>query len=114
MVPLINISSPFDIPFASLSIADQHNIEHVAPVKREVISYMVSDYPRLENSNQFNLLYSFANYKEIAFSKNQQHVISIASKLFQNSVELNSDELNVLAYTMKRTRKTVSTLPGRK
>ena len=100
--------------FDCLSMANSHQIEYVDQKSDDVIYYMISNYPRVENLNQFSFVYQYTLPKEISFAQNQQYIIGIASEMFKNSVELSNDELSILEYTIKRTRRLTPTLPGRK
>jgi glutathione synthase/RimK-type ligase-like ATP-grasp enzyme len=79
-----------------------------------LVDYMVTLYPRNENSNTFPFVYGLFESKNVAFGNNQEVILNIANKLFSESLPLNSFEQLTLNMTFKKSIKTKPTLSGRK
>lgn len=106
-----------DLPHIDRNIFDcisMQNQIHVPVSKVKVLDYMITDYPRNENRNDFPFVFGFFEPKEISFSKNQDVVINVSNLMFQNSIFLTDFEQRVLNETFHRGLKTQPTLSGRK
>lgn len=79
-----------------------------------VLDYMVTVYPRSENTLNTSFVYGLFEIKDIAFSKNQSSIINTANALFSNSQPIGDIESYVLNKTYTRLLKATPTLPGRK
>lgn len=80
----------------------------------DLIDYMVTVYPRNENVLSFDFVYGLFQYNQLAFSHNQDTIVSIASDLFVDSEPLGAFESSVLNKTLERLSKSRPTLLGRK
>ncbi len=106
-----------DIPQQDLNIFDYISIKNkiFIPAKEsDLIDYMVTVYPRNEYRNDFPFVYGLFESKDMAFAKNQDVIINIASVMFAESFPLNEFEQKVLNNTFNRSIKAYPTLPGRK
>ena len=105
-----------DIPQQNVNIFDciSTNNQIFIPEKKSVIiDYLVSVYPRNDNLNDFSFVYGLFETKDVAFSRNQDVILNLATLMFSGSVPLDDFEQKVLNKTFERTLKTRYTLPRR-
>ena len=106
-----------EIPQIERNMFDCISMQNQIPItvpKARVLDYMITEYPRNENKNDFPFVFGFFQSKEISFSKNQDVVINISNLMFQNSIFLSDFEQKVLNETFHRGLKSRPTLTGRK
>lgn len=113
MIPIILT----DFPESNNNLFDCISLKNEIVIQKqttELLDYMVTVYPRNEQIDNFNFVYSLLDYKPVAFSPNQKSVIEFANEMFSKSELLGDFESGVLASTIKRLTKTTPTLSGRK
>ena len=101
----------------STDLFDCVSIKHEAKIiqrNMEVLDYMLTVYPRSENTHNAGFVYGLFEIREIAFSQNQSSIINIANELFSESQLIGGVESYVMNKTYTRLLKATPTLPGRK
>lgn len=79
-----------------------------------MLDYMVTEYPRLEATNNYTFVYGLFECESLAFSNTQDIIVTVAKELFTDSLPLNDYEQNVLYMTLRKSIKQQATLAGRK
>lgn len=106
-----------DIPQNNQNLFDYVSISYETKVKSnttEILDYMLTIYPRNENTRTFNFVHGIFDKSYVAFAENQSDIIDIAGKLFSNSESLQKFESDILNKTFNRLIKSSPTLSGRK
>lgn len=110
---------PFPIDYSQLNgnlfdcISTKQEYIAKAPIDNNPLDYMVTTYPRCEDLNAFGFVYHLFHFEPVAFSSNQDIIISTANKVFSNSEKLGEIETSILNNTFRRVMKSTPTLSGR-
>lgn len=107
-----------DMPSPELSILNCISVETVCKIsEREIkhVDYLLSEFPRLENSILFSFISNNEFNKEtFLFPKNQDNTTILSQQLFDGATSLTSLENEALEIALRKSIKHVPTLKGRK
>lgn len=100
MLPILTDLSQFS---NSLFDCISNKTEYVVKATNtELIDYMVTVYPRNDNVSPFDFVYGLFDYNPVAFSNNQDAIVSISSEMFAEAEPLGVFESKVLDKTLRR------------
>ena len=106
-----------DMPQHDLNMFDCISLQreiYVPAREVPVIDYLVSVFPRNENTNPFSFVYGLFQPKNKAIANNQDAILNIANIIFSDASPLDNFEQSVLNDTFKKSIKDKPTLSGRK
>lgn len=107
-----------DLPQPDINVFDCITIEHsrYIPLKEHpsLINYLITDYPRNDNTQGNSFVYGLFESSDRAFALNQEDIISLAREIFSDSDTLTSLEQEAINNVFKKNLKREPTLKGRK
>lgn len=91
---------------------EQHQVYYK---EAELVNYFVTEYPRFQNNdlNKISFAYSYFVENNIAFSVNQDKLLSLSNFLFSNTEPLGLFEQKVLNQTYKKSLRKTPSRPNR-